>query len=195
MKALDSVRSSKHLWGNGEPPHIPVITDATFDPSLKRGAYAYWAFDTAGAPVNSAEVVPGDLMDSCSAELAAVVLSVTDVIGRLRLRANDIIVVYSDCEYALDAIQGGVDFTDRRLADFQRVQWLESVLQERQITLKLRHVKGHRKDVRASVSGISSINHWCDRAARAALAALDARRVCRQQVMRSFEASSLIASA
>lgn len=128
---------------------ITVFADASWCPDTQAYGYGWWM--KYGSPPSTARRAGGGYIDSSNnAEIealrAALLYLRTNLLDEMQ---DKVVVVQSDCTGALKVISN--DLLDLRKAGARNAY--------------AKHVKGHQghKDAR------SSVNTWCDRAARGAM--------------------------
>lgn len=168
--------ASYRFRASGEAPMVTLFTDASVCPQSGFAGWAAWA-KRDGQTMRAAAAFRERVRASGIAETRAIVNGVAQVCRFWRpLPYGTLILVQSDCIEAIDALRPLSSVTGDK---HQAKVTFHQIIQRERVTVRFKHVKGHRgnEDKRASV------NSWVDREAKAQMrVARDAWKTA--QVMR-----------
>jgi len=140
---------------------VTAYCDASWS-RRQRGAWAVWLRSNAGRLARHG-ACPGYVIDSVSAELAAVFAAIHLSVAAWGDRVKGVLVC-SDCQTALELTD--VDRPLSRNKAIRRLQQrIRALVKASTLALRRRWVRGHRP---SSMGTTAFLNNWCDRAARRA---------------------------
>lgn len=143
---------------------VTIFTDASFDPRNRAAGWSAWVkFGPAlDQTVRLFGPVKDDPCSALGAELAAIANVLHAAARSLRLGADDLVILQTDCLTAIDVIEGRSRRPLRRKFVAACKGNIDQTLQAHGFRLDLRHVKAHQ----GGHDRRSWVNEWCDTAAK-----------------------------
>jgi len=135
---------------------VTITTDASYDPTMKIGGYAFWISSDLGY-VKYSGVFSKKLLDHNDAELKAIGNAVYFLVQSDRFKKVNRLIINTDSRFCMHQmkISKVTKYSDTR-------NQIKALLKKRRFRFELRHVKAH-------TNGSNSrryVNNWCDRASR-----------------------------
>lgn len=144
---------------------VTVFADASFCSQTRSAGYGIWVKTEALSFEHSGRF-RSEVVNSSAAETLALANGIWAAIEKAGARPGDIIVAQSDCRHALSAFNrrfNGKLVLSPAERDARDRIW--ALLDERQLMLRVKHVKGHSDGEGAR----SWVNGRCDQLARSAM--------------------------
>lgn len=139
---------------------VSVFTDASHCPHKKVGGWGCWLKSNRGQH-EAGGVLRDRMQDSNTAELAAVANGLFIAKTSGLMMSGDTVILQSDSLHAVKVVRGYIK--PRTIRQTQILEMILKIVEQSNIFLDIRHVKGHN---RASGQRRSHANHYADRIAR-----------------------------
>lgn len=138
--------------------NVTIIADASWCPDTKAAGYGYWIACQRGRR-NGGGTIRRQVSTSQVAEMMAVVNGIWHGMVEGYIVRGDVLLVQTDCQNAINLFRAG----DRGTTEEREVlAFLGKLVQANELTLNLRHVKGHT----SGDTPRTYVNNVCDKVAK-----------------------------
>ena len=138
---------------------ITIIADASFCPTTNQAGYAFWISSERGKRGGDG-VFKGSVVNNIASEMMALLNGLFVGCTRNIIQNGDTVLLQTDCQAAIDAFTLHRKNITEQEKDL--VRWLRRIQEEFNLTINLRHVKGHTNGRKARYV----VNGICDQKAK-----------------------------